>query len=299
MREPSVAIRELYEPNRNYGAAKILRDYSGFTGPIPAVIPHGVQYDSRLFPGEVNARPRSVLSWPVYRDAGWAQYKHMVPSCAPFLYALALAGPEDPSVKREGTLFVPMHSVHVMNLDVDWRGLAKSLKDLEQPVTVQLYWRDMELGHDKYFTRTGYEVVCAGKGNDDDFFFNVIKYLRRVKYACSNDIGSHLFYSIAAGVPYFLMGEQPRHIYCGPPQMADLFMGDDSSVKAVQSEIRPLFAERLDHITDDQKTVADYMLGADRFKTPEGLLADLEECQLIQLGLPLPGELAPQPPVSE
>ena len=231
------------------------------------------------------AKPKSVLSWPVYRDAGWAQYKHVVPSAAPFLYARALAGDPDPSIVREGTLFVPMHSVHVMNLDTDWRNLAKSLKDLEPPVTVQLYWRDMELGHDKYFKRAGYEVVTCGAGNAEDFFFNVIEYLRRAKYGCSNEIGSHMFYALADGLPYYLIGEPPRQIYCGPPHMTDMFMGDDSSVKAVQGEIRPLFAERLDHITEDQKAVADYMLGADRFKTPEGLLADLRECQRVQWGL--------------
>jgi len=282
-----VAVRELYDANMNYGDAEILRRYSGFEGPIPAVIPHGVQFDSRLFPGEVHSRPKSVLSWPVYRDAGWAEYKHMVPSAAPFLYAQALAGPPDPDVKREGTLFVPQHSVHIMNMEVDWRGLARSLKDLEGPVTVQMYWRDIELTHDRFFTRLGYEVVCAGGLNDQDFFFNVIKNLRKVKYACSNNIGSHVFYALSDGVPYFLTGERAQPVYCGPPDLANFFMASDSE-KAVRGEIEPMFRERLDHITEDQKTIADYFLGAERFKTPEGLLADLQECAAVQLGRPVP-----------
>ena len=32
-----MAIRELYEPNLNYGAATILRRYSGFEGPAYSV----------------------------------------------------------------------------------------------------------------------------------------------------------------------------------------------------------------------------------------------------------------------
>jgi hypothetical protein len=282
-----VAIRELYDANLNYGDAEILRRYSGFEGPIPAVIPHGVQFDTKIFPGEAGARPKSVLSWPVYRDAAWAPYKHVVPSAAPFLYALALAGEPDPAVEREGTLFVPQHSVHIMNMDVDWRGLARSLRDLEGPVTVQMYWRDIELGHDRFFKRAGYEVVCAGGGNDRDFFFNVIKYVRTVKYACSNNIGSHVFYALSAGVPYFLAGERANPVYCGSTELAGFFMASDAE-KSVRSEIEPLFRERLDHITGEQKTVADYFLGAGRFKTPEGLLADLQECAAVQAGFPVP-----------
>jgi hypothetical protein len=280
-------MKEYYEPNLTYGGAQILRRYSGFEGPIPAVIPHGVVFDSRLYPGEIAARPKSVLSWPVYRDAGWTQFKHVVPSCAPFLYALALAGEPDPTVKRAGTLFVPKHSVHIMNVDVDWRRLARSLRDLEPPVTVQMYWRDIELGHDRFFTRAGYEVVCAGQANDPDFFYNVIGFLRRVKCACANDLGSHAFYSIAAGVPYFLSGEQARSIYCGPPDLADTYIASDSE-RAVRDEIYPLFAEKHDLITDDQRDVADYFLGTERFKSPEELLADLEECRCVQEGVRTP-----------
>jgi len=269
-------MEERYSGNNAYGAATVLRAYSSYDKPINAVIPHGCNYDAIVYPGESAAPLPAVLSWPPFRDEAWAQYKHVVPACAPFLYALAMVPESDKP--REGTLFAPAHSTDYIDMDQDWRDLAKLCDTMEAPVTVQLYFRDIERDRAKFFERRGHKVISCGRLGDDMFLARVVENLQRVKVACSNEIGSHTFYSIAAGVPYHLVGDNPTRIMQTPrPGMEVLYAWNDDALK-MREYLRTQFAKP-GPITAQQKALAFEMLGAARFKTPAQLLADLRECE--------------------
>lgn len=282
---------EFYWPNANYGFSSVLKEYAGYPAkyPIMAVIPHGVYLnDSRLFAGELEVPLRAVLSFPEYRDSLWESTsdKTVVPSAAPFLYALALmqASGWEPPAQREGTIVAPQHSTAAIDTDTRWGKLAEELAALPErfhPITLSLHWQDLERKRDQEFTRRGIRVVCAGHLGDQEFLFRLIHLMSQHRYAASNNVGSHMFYALAMGLPYFLVGRRPTtHITRGYEHLRQHFGVGDGSASERSQELRAAFAVPLadvpDEPTPEQCELADYYLGASRFKSREGLLADLE-----------------------
>ena len=282
---------EFYWPNANYGFSSVLKQYAGYPAnrPIMAVIPHGVYLnDSRLFAGELEVPLRAVLSFPEYRDALWQSTsdKTVVPSAAPFLYALRImreSGWTMPA-ERRGTIVAPQHSTAAVDTDTRWGKLADelvALPDRFQPVTLCLHWQDLERKRDQEFTRRGIRVVCAGHLGDQEFLFRLIHLMSQHRYAASNNVGSHLFYALALGLPYFLLGRRPTtHITRGYEHLRHEFGTGDGAGSERAQALRATFQVPLSDVPDaptaEQRALAEYYLRADRLKSSEDLLADLE-----------------------
>ena len=92
------------------------------------------------------------------------------------------------------------------------------------------------------------------------------------KYAGSNSLASNAFYALAAGVPYWIMDSQIGM------QVAPNFPVPERSEKRAEENMRltRMFETLPSAITPEQTEIANAYLGAERFKSPEGLLADLE-----------------------
>ncbi len=274
---------EIYTPNDNYGQARILKMYSGYRldRPLGAVVPHGVTYeDDRVFPGEAYAPLPAVLSYPDYVDEAFRRHsnKMVIPSASPFLYALDLLGRPDPP-ERSGTLFCPDHSTAAVDVDTDWWRLAWQLGKLDEvfkPVTVCMHWCDIERGRHKQFLKRGFPVVSAGHLYDPDFLFRLVHLFSMHRYAAGNNVMTNLFCGIAAGVPYFLLGDEVSvRVDPGEPHPEVYKPTPDGLAR--MSEVRKLFSKPRTEITDEQRQCADRFLGVERFRAPEGLLADLEK----------------------
>ncbi len=142
-------------------------------------------------------------------------------------------------------------------------------------MTVCLHWQDYARGRAKPFMSRGLPLVSAGHFNDQEFLYRLLHLLSRHRYAASNDVASNLLYAVAAGVPYFLVGETPElTISPGFESQAETFKPVPEIHERV-AEVRELFLEPVDEITDAQREMAEYHLGASRFKSPDSLLMDL------------------------
>lgn len=282
--------REYYGPNYEYGNAEVLRKYCGWEGPIPAIIPHGVDFEDRVYPGEIIAPVPAVLAWGENRIEPWAQYKHVIPACAPFCYAheLEISTPE-----REGTLFVPSHSttmMHTFDHD-DWYRMAKSLKDLPAPVTVLMHWQDVDRKAYRPFEKRGYKWFCCGGRLDENFLYRLAHLMKSHRYLASNEVGSHTFYGLYAGLTHLpWVGERPSYQYRGPMTMG-------GAPAKEQFHWSPVGEERAQRVYDmlaseaspeSMSEVVSHYLGVKYLKTPEVLFEDLDFAaklrQLIERG---------------
>lgn len=277
-------MAEAYWPNSNYGHAYVLKAYAGYPprSPVQAVIPHGVDYeDGFIFDGEATAPVPAVLSWPELKDDAYrATGKHVIPSAAPFLYAMKVVG-ASPAPDRAGTLFAPYHSTAAVDVDTDWERLADLVAALDErfrPVTVLIHWQDHARGRHQAFLDRGLRVVSAGYLSDPMFLGRLIHLTCQHKYAASNEVSSNLMYSVSLGIPYFLAGERVDHVLAAD---APREMGLSPKTRERMEAVRALFSEPVDEVTEEQKACADLYLGASRFKTPGALKMDLQYCEFM------------------
>ena len=116
------------------------------------------------------------------------------------------------SENSRGTLAFPSHSTELIDVVLDWDDYADALLALPdefQPVGVCMYWKDMVKGAYRHFIDKGINVYCAGHYSDLDFVDNFYSIIRNFKYTTGNMVGSHAYYAVEMGIPYFLYGPSP------------------------------------------------------------------------------------------
>lgn len=119
------------------------------------------------------------------------------------------------SPEAKGTIAYPAHSTHKIKLEYDldeYCEVLRSLPEEFQPVTISLHHSDIEeYGMDKEYEKRGFKTVCASFGQGNKQFYEAFyDILKNYKYATSNEPGSHLFYAVEAGIPFFITGK-PAH----------------------------------------------------------------------------------------
>ena len=113
-----------------------------------------------------------------------------------------------------GTIFFAAHSVGKMIAKYDIEAIHQQLSMLPdgfQPVTISLHYYDCEVLHlDELYRAKGYEVFTAGPGGLSDYPQKFYRNLCRHKYACSNDVGTFILYSLEMDMPFFMIGDRPK-----------------------------------------------------------------------------------------
>lgn len=268
--------RELWGGNSDYGAAEVLRRYSGVSErtSICAVMPHGIYLDAdAISPTERDSGLPAVLVFPPYRTAAYQRDTDMVtiPFTSPFVYANRLVDYDGP---REGTLFFLAHSSPVVHVKTDWQALADELTAWPEhmsPISVMVYWQDYLLGHHKPFEDRGFRIVSAGHSGDPEFLVRQAYLLRKHEYAASNGVGSHMFYSIHAGCPFHVV--QIEYEYAIGDQKAFAAMMEIAPKIAwpparVGDQLVDSFSAPVEAVTPEQQSMADYYLGMSHAMSP-------------------------------
>jgi len=273
-KDHSQATSERFEPAAWYGNSMALREYASIREPLDYVVPHGIALHSWIWKNEIDAGLPAYIyqtnRLPLYRQ----RFSKVIHGAAPFLYALALVG--DPPTERRGTIFFPAHSTHHARVNMDIDALADKAANLPaefQPVAVCIYWRGHLLGDDQPYKRSGLRIVSAGHMFDEQFAYRLAYLLQAHKYAASNDIGTQLFFSVAAGCSFFHIPHEfgfsgPREDFVNdavvskPPEMMTYF--------------EQLFSERRERMTTEQIGVVDEYISRSQFKAPDALRRELK-----------------------
>lgn len=109
----------------------------------------------------------------------------------------------------KGSLAIISHTTHSITVDSDWQRLIQEYKALPKqyhPITISIYYRDYLLGLHELFIEEGFDVITSGHMADPTFVDNFYEHLAGFKYVVANDLGSHLYYAIEMGIPFFLHG---------------------------------------------------------------------------------------------
>jgi hypothetical protein len=275
-----LSTHEVFEPNAFYGMDGVLKLYAGLpqTYALKAVVIHGMHLtDSWVWRAEVDAPVPVVLCYPPYRQRMYASCttKEVILSASPFVYVAEMLKTQ-PRPERRGTIFFPTHSTHWNTAHADFERLADELTHLEdeyQPVTVCMYWRDFNLGRHVPFQERDLSLVSAGHiFGGPEFLFRLYHLCSTHRYACSNSLGSHLFYAVKAGCSYFHFHNGEYSYEIGPEAYADNIPETDT---AIERALTSLFGDPRPVMTEEQLKTVDYYLGASYLRSPRELRRQL------------------------
>ena len=251
-----------YWPSEIYSFGRHYRSYGRYPSflPIYCYSSHGV-YDTKAYPHEVENDSYAMLCVsPAIIDA----YKencdkpcYCVPS--PFVWYRKKNRIEKSS-SAKGTLAFATHSTPDVDAVMDYEAYADMLLSLPKdffPITVCLHMHDIDKGLHKIFLQKDIPVYTAGHAEDVRFAQRWYEIVRHFSYTTSNMFGSHVFYSVEMGIPFFLMGDRSTWVNHGNKNipLGELHMDKD------HLPAEALFTERVDQVTPEQRAFVEKHLG--------------------------------------
>jgi len=283
--------KEIYHPNNNYGFAYLLKEYANYpqNEPLYATFPHGVYMRDRVIgKGELEQNLPAHLNFPPFTTPLWkktAKNRKVIPFACPIHYALRLFRSEVPKNERKGTLFLPKHSTRAVNVAFNKESIIEELKNLPEefhPVTVCIHWQDVEKGLHKYFQSKGFKVVSAGHLNDDNYMFRWLHLVSQFKLVAHSGAGSAMFYSVAAGIPFYLTTEEakPEKPSNFQPFHKDIPHHSSAATKRIES-LKTLFGQPVSQITKEQQDIVNYCTSSDLVLSPEDLQRQFKKLKAL------------------
>ncbi len=269
---------ELYEPNDYYGHAALLKRFAGCPQDycIKASIEHGPTITDYVWDKDVDAPLPAVLFPASYRQQILQPRtsKALFP-IGPFIsYAEPHVGRAELRALKSRlgkTLVVfPYHSTHWLKTHIDIPAFAALIKEVAEgfdSIVVCLYWKDVLLGRDKEFNEHGFECVTAGHMYDPLFLPRLRSVVEIADVTASNQMGTHVGYSIALGVPHWflstgaLVQDNPHNITFDP--------GVNHAPAPHVQELIDIFSARVGEITPLQSELVRRYWGTDELLSPE------------------------------
>ena len=277
-----LTTKEIFSPNAYYGFDLVLKAYADAPrdSPLKLVVPHGIDLNAdHVWSAEVAAPLPAIVCAPrEVRKYTEGTGKVVVKGATPFIYLVDLLGSQVPGT-RAGTLFFLSHSTHRVTAISDFEALAERLARLPakfHPVRVCIYWRDLHLNHHLPFKQRGMQIVSAGHMFDPYFLFRLYYLCIAHRYACSNELGSHLFYSVKAGCAYFHMGANARYV---------VEAEDSHDIATIPSNVKQslerAFGEPHDATTAEQLAIVDEYVGQAHKLSPDHMRELLKFCESL------------------
>ncbi len=218
------ALKRFIEHNSEmyaYGFNLILKEYARFPAhlPLPCHMEHGWTPLTPPLVSDLATCKELMLVFSKRRKEAW-QDESRIPvevMGAPFVLYRRMRSLVPKSDAR-GTLAFACHSSVSVEAKYDVERFCALLKGLPadfQPVSVCLHHADLQEGLGAIFKQHGFEIVSAGNSAGLGFIRNLYELLSQRRYAASNVMGSHVFYAVEMGLPFFLVGEEPVFINRG------------------------------------------------------------------------------------
>lgn len=201
-----------------YSFGSILRSFYGLPRSFPLHVKsqHGVCLWDEIPPSEINARQRVMLvfsrRWLTkWRVAKTGKLVIGVPN--PFLLYKQKAGARL-LPNAAGSVFFYAHSTAKELVETNKLALIDALKNIPEDFgecLVAMHYVDMMRGEHAPFLVAGFKIFCAGHYSDREFVSRFYEMLSSRRFAISNAIGSHYFYSIEHGLPFSFIGATPEY----------------------------------------------------------------------------------------
>lgn len=289
-RERELMTHEIHTFNAFYGHDRVLKSHAGLPEqqPLKAMIEHG------LIPVDEVPELSLRVDLPVYLcpsprrarifEKATGGRKKAVPIGPLIAYAAALAGPPDDQTRRRRLLVFPAHSSHFQTVHYDRRALLDALAAWEQEfdeVQVCLYWKDVLLGSDAFYRERGYDCVTAGHIFDPQFLFRLLEILRGASAGVTNQVGTHIVYSVALDRPIWFVPQEVDFVNVAgtPAGVAELWEREKGEPTAVMQALMRHFVEPVHAVTEEQRAAMSDFTGIEHVRVPRELRAILEEAE--------------------
>jgi len=189
-----------------YGIKEIFLGYAKLPKflPFPVAVQHGWQQFAHSF--EASARPPEIWVWSERLAAENERFYpknkiRIIGSC--FCYLMASFRNELPTCEKQGSVCIPPHSAHFVKTEYPVEEFARVLDQLGdelKPITVMLYYLDMDDHTVRAYEKYGFKVVSNGSLFDVDFLKRFILHVYDKKHCIFSDLGSGVFYASYLGL---------------------------------------------------------------------------------------------------
>ncbi len=266
--------RWVYWPPEIYSFGRHIRDYASYPSWLPLMVysDHGAgPYYDGIPPHELNSGAycqfyHSPDNVEAFRKISERPCYTML---SPFVHYRRRHQIEQTPDAR-GTLVYFSHSTSAFEVKTNLERYIEELRRLPEkyhPICISIHMHDVENGVHRYFMEQGFPVYTAGNPSDQRFAERFYELLRHFRYTTSNSPGSHTFYSVEMGIPYFSYGDEPDFYNQADPNYA---LGKYSlQGSETYRHICELFSELKDEVTPEQKHFAEYHLGVYDCVKPE------------------------------
>lgn len=277
-----------------YGVFYIMQKYAGIPfqnfPPRKLRIQHG--HICEMLEWEKSKLEKINWVWSQYVKNMYTQYTdnpHIEVVGAPFFYADPIMSEAEilKEKKRLGRnlLAFPSHSTAFADSNFDKQSFINVLKSYQSEfdsIRICVYWADYRRGLAEQYQKAGFECVCCGH-IADPFFLERQKALFLIADATiSNDIGSHVGFSIYMNKPHLLIPSNIEY----KDIIGDLVVVKEGNNLRKNSgnykEICSAFIGNTDFlITDEQREIVDKYWGISSVKSPDEIRALIEEAYKI------------------
>jgi hypothetical protein len=188
--------------------------------------------------------------WPHYRRIEWGE----------------------PPKDRKGTLvFFPHSNSAAQPILDDFDKYIEQLKNLPNkyhPLTICISFHDVEAGNHKFLRKYGLPIVSAGSAHSRNFVDRFYSLIYQFQYTTSPNLGSHCYYNLEAGIPFFLFGDDPQYLMKGSTELKDGLMNISDYFADVEDEteyyqFRKSIETQLDTVSIAQKEYIYKRMGLD------------------------------------
>ncbi len=258
--------------SENSSFGKAFRKWACYPSFLPLFFSsdHGVHWESRCWPNEIHSPYKIFFTWNQKKSkkikANFGKNSYYVPH--PWIFYRKKYYPKKSSPSC-GTLVFFAHSnatATPIYKDIDkYISNLKKLPKKYHPITICLSFHDVEKGLHKKLRSYGIPIVTAGVTSAKIFVDRFYSLIQQFRYATSPNIGSHTFYIVESGVPFFLFGDHPEYEIKGsdavPDGVQDLRdYGDEEDIQRL-NYLRAIFSRQHDVVTEEQMMMVSEYLG--------------------------------------
>jgi hypothetical protein len=215
-----------------YGLKKIFLSYAGLPTflPLPVAVQHGWQIHATAF--EASASPPEIWVWSERTALELEEFyppKKIRVVGSFFCYLRILLNKEFPLVNRRGSICIPPHSSHFASVDYSVEDFACALNELGdevKPVTVMLYYLDVDERVVAAYEKFGFKVVSNGSLFSDEFLNKFIFNVADKKSCIFSDFGSGVLFASDLGLNLIRICVESRVVNRGNEYIKDGVIDD-------------------------------------------------------------------------
>ena len=290
---------EIWAWNDYYGIGDLYKKYAGYPldYKLKFVIDHAVYfYNNHLHPDEYKVQLPAHMCTSAYAENIMAPYlkTKLYPTGLHMLYADDYY--DERVFKKEkkklgkNLLVFPCHSSDCLVLDWKPDKLIKEILKVKEEhnfdsVTICFYFCEIQRKFHKNFEGYGFNFVTAGHILDPMFLSRLKTIIKLSDVTMSNDIGSHVFYSIGMNKPHYIVPENNIEYRCTSGSSGSEWeknaANDVISCREDARNYMELFSIYTEELTEQQKAVRDKISGFESFKKPEEIKEFFQETERL------------------